>query len=262
MTVSAAHELIFMLGRPVAQTKSPGLMNAWFERHRRECVLVPLALSEAGLRSAVELLRQTENARGAIVTLPFKNAIGQYLDELAETARALNAVNAVRRAEDGRLYGDMLDGEAMLRAMEARSLEVHGRRVFLAGCGGAGSAIAFSACAAGARKLRLMDTNPDRAVKLVAVLADRFPACDIGLAPGPGTCDLLVNATPLGMRPSDPLPISLDQAGPGSLAVDAVTSASTTPWVGECRARGIATVDGNALAYAQLPLLLDFFGFH
>lgn len=262
MIVSGRHELIFMVGQPTAQTKSPGLMNGWFDRQGIDCVLVPLTLPGASLRSAVDIVRHGENVRGAIVTLPFKSAVGQYVDDLTETSRTLNAVNVIRKTKDGQLHGDMLDGKAMLRAIQARGLDVRSRQVFLAGCGGAGSAMAFNACAAGACGLRLTDIDADRAAALVAVLSARFPDCDIGVAATPGSCDILINATPLGMRTTDPLPIALDHASPATLVVDAVTSPSSTTWASAGQARGATVIDGNALAGAQLPLLLEFFGFH
>ena len=183
------------------------------------------------------------------------------MDQIADAAQAFNAVNVVRKSSDGRLHGDMLDGKAMLRALQARGIALRERSVFLTGCGGAGSAMAFSACAAGARTLRLMDIDAGRVSTLAAVLAQRFPACNVGIVQTPGACDVQINATPLGMKLGDPLPIPLDQACPNLAAVDAVTSTGVTPWVASCRTRGIITVDGNELAAAQQPLLLEFFGF-
>ena len=74
MSIAAGHTIIFMLGRPVAQTKSPSLMNIWFAQQGIACALVPLALADLGLRSALEVVRHGANVRGAVITLPFKGA--------------------------------------------------------------------------------------------------------------------------------------------------------------------------------------------
>jgi shikimate dehydrogenase len=234
-------------------------MNSWFAQRNIACATLPLHLSETGLRSALQLVRHSENVQGAIVTIPFKREVASYLEELSEASLVLDAVNVIRKTADGCLFGDMLDGEAMLCALRARRISIRGRRVFVAGCGGAGSAMAFSACIAGAGRVRLMDVDDSCAEKLAAALLKRFPNCDIRTTASPGDSDVLINATPLGMNADDDIPIGLTNAA-DTLVVDAVTSLTDTPWVRACKARGWATIGGNELAAAQLPLLLAFFG--
>ncbi len=260
MNVDAATHVIFMVGQPVAQTKTPALLNAWFGEQRRNLAVVPLALPGSAVPALSRLLGEAGNVLGCVVTIPLKARLYPLVHEASPVASALRAVNVVKRRADGRLYGDMLDGAAMLRGLRAMGVAPAGRSAWLVGCGGAGSAMAYSACNEGVRRLRLHDARPESARQLADTLRRRFGACEIELGTDARDCDLVINASPLGMRADDALPVPVERLQPQAVVVDAVTSPGMTRWVAACRAAGHAVLDGNAIAAHQLPLMREFFG--
>ena len=260
MNVDAATQVIFMVGQPVAQTKTPALLNAWFAGQGRNLAVVPLELPGDAMPAFSRLLGEAGNVLGCVVTIPLKARLYPLVHEASPVASTLQAVNVVKRRADGRLYGDMLDGDAMVRGLRAMDVALEDRSAFLVGCGGAGSAMAFSACSEGARRLRLHDAHPESARRLADTLRRRFGACEIEVGTDARGCDLVINASPLGMQADDELPMPIERMDPRAVVVDAVTSPSMTRWVAACRAAGHAVLDGNTIAAHQLPLMREFFG--
>ena len=128
----------------------------------------------------------------------------QFVDRILPTAQKIGAVNAVRRDADGQWSGDMFDGRGMVRAIAAGGRAVAGRNVMLIGAGGAGSAIACALAEAGVAAITLCEIDARKAWALVARLAAIAPDCTLRV--GPATTDgidLLVNASPVGMKPDD-----------------------------------------------------------
>src|SRR5262245_63539607 len=121
-----------------------------------------------GLASLVAGVRAIGNFRGAIVTMPHKATIVPMLDEVEPAARQVGACNTVRRGADGRLTGMMFDGEGLVAGLRAAGGDVRGRRVFLAGAGGAAAAIAFAVAAHGATALAIWNRTVANAEALAA----------------------------------------------------------------------------------------------
>lgn len=257
--IDAGTQLLFMVGHPVRQTKSPALLNAWFEESQLPVALVPVDVAPAGLAAFMVALRSTRNAWGAIFTVPHKSKAAALLEELSPVAQCLQAVNVARRTNDGRWEGAMLDGVAVVNALADIDVAVEGRAVHVVGCGGAGSATAYSVAAAGAAMLTLHDNEEGKAAALVQRLQPVFPGCLMRTGPGGlDTVDIVVNASPLGMRACDLLPFDLDAVRGEVVVVDAITSESRTRLAAECDARGLRVVTGNTLARAQQPLILAY----
>ena len=113
-----------------------------------------------------------ENMRGALVTMPHKVTTVALLDEASPTVRIAGACNAVRRGPDGRLQGDMFDGEGFVRGLRRKGCQLEGARVLVVGCGGVGSAIAASLAAAGVAAMGLFDARAESAHALGQRLRD------------------------------------------------------------------------------------------
>ena len=246
----------------MAQVGSPALFNRLCAARGHDGVMVPLRVAGADLAAAFAGLRRVGNLRGLVLTIPHKIAMAGLVDELAPTARRVGAVNAARREADGRWRGDMFDGEGCVAAARAKGHDFEGRSALMAGAGGVGRAIAFALAGAGVERLDVFDPAPGRAAGLAARLKESFPrvrahAVEPGAADGD---DVLVNASPLGMTAGDPLPLPLDGAGPGTLAIDVVLADRPTPFLAAAAARGAAVQDGRAMLEAQIETIAGFFG--
>ncbi len=178
-----------------------------------------------------------ENLDGLVVTMPHKNAMCELLDELGPAAESIGAVNAAKRLADGRWVGDMFDGRGCVRGLLDQGHEVANKSVFLLGTGAAGSAVAFALAEAGVKQLLIDDVDEDRCAQVAKRVKAAFPEANVDagkLLVGNGH-DLIINATPLGMRPDDPLPFDPAVVPKTTLVVDVITKPVMTPLAGARR---------------------------
>ena len=260
--ITGTTKLYVILGDPIAKVRSPELFNAGFARGGIDAVMVPYETASADLAATVAGLKRVRNLDGLIFTMPHKAAALALVDEVAETARLVGAINAARRDAAGRWHGDMFDGEGFVGGMRRQGHEPRSRRVALVGGGGAGRAIAFALAAAGVAAISVHDLDATKAVQLAADLQRAHPSLPARAgAPRPGDVDLLVNATPVGMRPDDPLPWPVDALGTDTIVGDVTTKPEITPFLAAARDRGCAVLTGRNMTEGQLAALFRFFGF-
>jgi shikimate dehydrogenase len=260
--ISGRTRLYVILGDPIAKVRSPEAFNAAFGRHGIDAVLVPFECAPADLPAAVGALKRIRNLDGLIFTMPHKAAGLALVDEATETARRVGAINAARRGTGGEWRGDMFDGQGFVRGLRRQGQEAGGRRAALLGAGGAGRAIAFALAEAGVAALSVHDLDATKAVALAADLQRAHPV--LAARAGPprrGEFDLLVNATPTGMKPDDPLPWPVDGLAAGAIVGDVTTKPEVTPFLAAARDRGCAIVSGRDMVEGQLGALFRFFGF-
>jgi shikimate dehydrogenase len=250
-----------VLGSPVAQVKAPMLYNALFSDTGLDMAVVPIEIAPTDYATVFKALFRAKNVPGAMITIPHKTTTVGLLDDCSDAVRVAGACNAVVRREDGTLYGDLFDGKGFVRAVEKHDFAVAGARCLVVGAGGAGAAIAAALAAAGARAVRLYDTRRAHADSLAAQLRSHFPRVDLHAGPAAlAGFELVVNATPLGMEPSDPPPIDLEQILPHMVIAEIVMKREITPMLEAARAKGCRTVLGREMLQEQMPLYLDFFG--
>jgi shikimate dehydrogenase len=171
------------------------------------------------------------------------------------------ACNAVKRAPDGRLLGDMFDGEGFVRGLRRKGLVLTGASALVVGAGGVGSAIVASLAAAGVARLRLFDVNEASTAALAARIATHYPDIEVELGPrDPAGMDLAVNATPLGMDEGDPLPMDMSRLEAHTFVGEVVMRAETTAFLAAAQARGCRVQVGTDMLFEQIPAYLEFFG--
>jgi len=256
--------LVGIVGSPIAQVKSPENFNTWFAGHGQNLAMLPIDLQEQSLDAFLATLRGWQNLRGCVVTVPYKQLLATRLDAVSERSAALRSVNVIRREADGRLVGDIVDGEGFLNAARRHRFEPRGKRALVVGSGGVGSAIAYSLCQGGVSRLTIADLSAERVESLCALLRQAFPDIAIGgdhasLA----DFDLVVNASPVGMGDSGELPLPeslLETLSKHCLVADVVTSPEITPLLALARRMGCTVQSGPEMARAQLGNLGHFMG--
>jgi shikimate dehydrogenase len=197
-----------------------------------------------------------------LVTMPNKVTTTRLVDELTVTAKISGAANAILRRPDGSLLGDMFDGEGFTRGVLGKGRAIRGARALVVGAGGVGCAIAASLAQAGASALGLFDAAPASAEALGARLRSHYPALEIATgSASPVGYDIVVNATPLGMRPDDPLPIDVEAIAPATFVGEVVMKEEFTPLLRAAKAKGCQVQVGTDMLYEMIPAYLEFFGF-
>ncbi len=260
--ISGHTRLIAHLGVPTESFKAPMIWNPWFEAAGIDCVVMPMGCESAYLADFVPPLFRLRNIAGALVTMPHKVAVVDLLDEMSATVKVCGSCNAVRRDAQGRLVGDMFDGEGFVRGVLRAGRTLVGRSALVIGAGGVGSAIAASLAAAGVARIAVHDVQSEAADALAGRLAVHYPALTVNAGSNdPAGHDIVVNATPLGMKDTDPLPLDVTHLAPGMFVGEVVMSREETPFLAAARKTGCATQVGTDMLFEQIPAYLEFFGF-
>ncbi|OIP86665.1 MAG: shikimate dehydrogenase [Rhodobacterales bacterium CG2_30_65_12] len=258
--ITGRTRILAHLGVPTESFTAPMIYNPYFEAKGIDIVTVPMGCEREDFPAFLALLFKLRNIAGALITMPHKIAAAALVDVASPAVQIAGACNAVKRDGAGRLIGDLFDGEGFLRGMRAKGQEAAGRSALIVGAGGVGSAIAAALAGAGVRRIVLAEVNQAAANRLAANLGRAYPglAVEIG-APDPAGHDIVANATPLGMRADDPLPLDPTHLAPEAFVGEVVLSARETPLLAAARAQGCRTQPGTDMLFEQIPAYLEFF---
>jgi shikimate dehydrogenase len=261
--VTGHTRILAVVADPVSQARTPGMANAMLERRglAADWVLVPLHVAADGFADFVAGIRTIRNFDGAVVSMPHKIVVASLVDELTPAARLAGAVNVIRRSNDGRLTGTLLDGEGFVAGLQTRGHAVRGARVVMAGAGGAAAAIAFALGQHGASSLCLSNRSAAKAEALATRVRAACPGFSVTTETNTTSrYDMAINATPLGMRDGDPLPFSESLIERSALVAECVLAPERTRLLEAAASHGKATHTGVPMLEAQMALMLEFFG--
>jgi len=248
----ASTRLVALLGDPVSHSLSPTFQNAAFRAAGVDGVYLALRCGAADFPS---LLRAVAHAGGAgNVTLPHKEAAALALDWCTDAVERTGACNTFW-LEDGRVRGDNTDVEGFAAAAESLlGVPARGLRVLLLGAGGAARGALWALVRGGAAEVVVVNRTPERAEELVR----RFAGEGTRLRVVPGAemlrgerFDLAVNATTLGLRDGDPLPLAPEGGPEIGAGLDLVYAPGETPWVRALRDAGTPAADGLEMLLRQ-----------
>lgn len=255
-------EIIAHIGYPTYAFRAPLIYNPWFAQVGINAIVVPMGCQTPHFPGFLRAVFTLENIRGALITMPHKVSTVGLLDEALPTALIAGACNAVRRLPDGRLQGDMFDGEGFVRGIKRKGFDPKGQRGLVVGAGGVGCAIAASLAAAGMLELDLFDLNDASAKALAARLLQHYPAMTIRTGSNdPADHELLVNATPMGMKAGDPLPVDMSRVDPGTFVGEVVMKTDMTAFLQAAQSRGCRIQVGADMLFEQIPAYLEYFGY-
>jgi shikimate dehydrogenase len=260
--ITGRTRLIVHLGYPTESFKAPMIYNPWFEMKGIEAVVVPIGFEPQNYPDVLKSLFRTTNVHGALVTMPHKVTTMHLVNETTTTAKIAGACNAVLRRTDGSLLGDMFDGAGFVRGVGRKGKRVAGARALVVGCGGVGSAIAASLAAAELSAIGLFDPATAAAEALADRLRRHYPKLDISTGSNdPFGYDIVVNATPLGMKPGDPLPVDVSRIAPSTFVGEVVMKEEFTLLLRAAMEKGCTVQVGTDMLFEMIPAYLEFFGF-
>jgi shikimate dehydrogenase len=260
--ISGKTILIAHLGYPTQAFKAPMIYNPWFESKGIDAVVVPMGVKPEDYATSLKAIFKFTNLRGALVTMPHKVTTNSLVDEVTPTGRIAGACNAILLRPDGTLLGDQFDGAGFVRGIERKGLKLAGKRALVSGNGGVGCAIAASLAAAGVAELALYDGVDASSQALAGRLREHYPKLVVKTGSAdPAGFDLIVNATPLGMKESDPLPFDVSRIAPSTFVGEVVMKQAITPLLAAAQAKGCAIQLGTDMLFEMIPAYLEFFGF-
>ena len=260
--ISGTTQLIAHLGYPTESFKAPMIYNPWFEKRGIDAVVVPMGVKPGDYAGTLAALARVTNLKGALVTMPHKVTTLSLADEITPTARIAGACNALLLRPDGTWLGDQFDGAGFVRGLLRKGRTLRGARVIVSGAGGVGSAIAASLAAEGVAHLSLFDTCAASAEGLAERLRAHYPQLVVQTGSNdPAGFDVVVNATPLGMKEGDPLPFDVTRIDPAAMVGEVVMKTEYTPLLQAALAKGCGVQVGTDMLFEMIPAYLEFFGY-
>lgn len=247
------------IGSPAGQVKWSMLLNRVFRAERINAVGTPLDLPPQSLANFLDLVRSSSSIRGFSATIPHKIPLVRLMDVLTPRAVRANAVNVVLKDDrSGRLTGDNIDGMGFVLSLEREGVPLDGRRVLVFGAGGVARAIVASILDRNVGEVAVTDLDATRRQELADIAPTQIATMPLEEAERQlGFFDIVINATPLGMRTDDPLPF--DPAGCDAAATlfDCVNAPGGTPLSHRCRQLNRRFVDGAGMLELQLETFLE-----
>ena len=254
LRVDAATQKFALLGGKLAHTWSPQIHNSLFDARALNAIYIPLPVAGDSLPCAIDVLRQS--FAGFNVTIPYKEAVIPFLDELDEASSACGAVNTVSISERGLLTGHITDGLGMMRALQEAWIDTDGIEAVVLGNGGTARVAAYEILRRGGR-VTLAARDLARAQGLAAALSDTQRdghsrlACT-KLDDIQGAYDLLVNCTPVGMYPATGVsPVGEEVVARCAAVFDAVYNPPQTKLLEYAGLQGIKAVGGFSMLFYQ-----------
>jgi shikimate dehydrogenase len=255
--LNGATRIHVTIGDPIAQVKSPAGVTQGFYARGADAIMIPLQVKPADIDAFFQLAKKLPNLDGIIITVPHKPVAFRHCDETTERAKVLEVCNVMRRTSEATWTGDMTDGGGFVAALKRNSFDPKGKRALQVGAGGAGSALALSLTMEGA-SVTLCDLDTAKRDGLIARLAKHRHQVVATETPDPSGFDLVVNATPAGMKDSDSLPLDASKLSAGQLVADVITIPAMTPLLEAARGKGCRTQTGVEMFNAQVDFICEF----
>jgi shikimate dehydrogenase len=249
MAIGAATRLFALLGDPIDHSLSPRMQNAALAAARLDGVYVALRCGAADLPGLMAGIARAGG--GGNITVPHKAIAAAAVEEATDAVRRTAACNTFW-LERGRIRGDNTDVQAVAGVASRLIGSIAGARVLLIGAGGAGAAALCALLDAGAGQIGVVNRSPTRAEEMIRRLDPGRRKASIASAAAipPGRYDLVINATSLGLRPGDALPLDLSGIDIRA-ALDLVYRPGGTEWTRHAAALGISACDGREVLLLQ-----------
>jgi shikimate dehydrogenase len=252
MKIDATTKLVALLGYPVKHSFSPTMHNAAFEQLGLNYRYVAFEVKPEMLKEAVDGIRALGLA-GVNVTIPHKENVIKHLDEVDPEASFIGAVNTIVNS-DGRLKGYNTDGRGFMRSLEEEDISVQGKKVLVVGSGGAARAIGYYLCEK-ASELSVFDVITEKARALAEDLKKRGNARHLESVTGLENMDIIINATPLGLKEEDHHPFDLSKINTGQIIGDLIYK--ETRLLREAASLGCKTFNGLGMLIWQGALAFE-----
>ena len=255
--------LMALIGSPVGHSGSPAMYNYSFQKLGLDYAYVALDIKEDQVKDAIAAMRLF-HMKGGNVTMPDKTEAAKYMDELSPAAKIIGAINTIVN-EDGRLIGHITDGEGFVANLRDHGIEVLGKKLTIAGGGGAATAIQVQCALDGAREITIFNKK-DSFFERTLETADKIRRAAKGIVVNVydiddtakmteeiADSDIFVNATIVGMKPMDDMSVVKDLSAfrPGLVVCDAVYNPEETKLLREAKEAGCICVGGKGMLLWQ-----------
>lgn len=261
--ISGHTRLLGLIGSPVGHSGSPAMYNYSFEKLGLDYAYMAFDVKEDGVKSALDAMR-TFNMRGMNVTMPDKVEAARFMDKLSPAAQIIGAVNTIVN-EDGKLIGYMTDGEGFVNNLKDHGVSIVGKKLIVAGGGGAATAIQVQCALDGAKEITIFNKKDgffERTIATADKIRAAVPECVVNvydiddeekMKEEMASADIFVNATIVGMKPMENESVikDLSMLREDLVVVDIVYNPEETKLLKDAKAAGCVCVGGKGMLVWQ-----------
>ena len=261
--ISGHTGLLALIGSPVEHSASPLMYNYSFERLGLDYAYVAFDVKEQDVKAALDAMKLF-HMRGMNVTMPDKVEAARHMDELSPAAQIIGAVNTIVN-ENGKLVGYITDGEGFVNNLRDHGVDITGKKITVAGGGGAATAIQVQCALDGAKEIVIFNKKDaffERTLQTAEKIKAAVPTCVVSvydiddvvkLTEEIQSSDIFVNATIVGMKPMDDQSVVKDLSAlrPGLVVVDIVYNPEETLLLKDAKAAGCICVGGKGMLLWQ-----------
>ncbi|MCI8448376.1 MAG: shikimate dehydrogenase [Eubacterium sp.] len=261
--ISGTTGLLALIGSPVGHSGSPAMYNYSFQKLGLDYVYAAFDITTEDVGKAVEAMRLFK-MRGINVTMPDKTEAVRYMDALSPAAQIIGAVNTIVN-DDGVLTGHITDGEGFVNNLRDHGIEIAGKKITVAGGGGAATAIQVQCALDGAREISIFNIKDEffeRTLQTAEKIRNAKPECVVNvydiadeakMKEEIASSDIFTNATIVGMKPMDGESVVKDVSAfrPGLVVCDAVYNPKKTRLLREAEEAGCICVGGEGMLLWQ-----------
>ena len=261
--ISGHTGLLALIGSPVGHSGSPAMYNYSFEKLGLDYAYVAFDIKVEEVKAAIDAMR-TFKMKGCNVTMPCKSEALKYMDELSPAARIIGAVNTIVN-EDGKLKGYITDGEGFVHNLKDHGIDIKGKKITVAGGGGAATAIQVQCALDGAREIsifnikdaffeRTLETAEKIKAEVPGIIVNVYDIADTAkMTEEIASSDIFANATIVGMKPMEKESVVKDTSAfrPGLVVADAVYNPEETRMLREAKEAGCTCINGKGMLLWQ-----------
>ena len=261
--ISGHTGLLALIGSPVDHSGSPAMYNYSFDRLGLDYAYVAFDVKEKDVKQALDAMKLF-HMRGMNVTMPCKIEAARCVDELSDAARIIGAVNTIVN-EDGKLIGHNTDGIGFVKNLEDHGVSVKGKKITVAGGGGAATSIQVQCALDGAKEITIFNKKDgffERTLATAEKIKNAVPDCAVNvydiddiakMTEEIGSSDIFVNATIVGMKPMDDQSVVKDLSAlrPGLVVADVVYNPVETKLLKDSKEAGCTCVGGKGMLLWQ-----------
>lgn len=255
--------LLALIGSPVGHSGSPAMYNYSFAKLGLDYVYVALDIKEHEVKDAIHAMKLF-HMKGGNVTMPDKVEAAKYMDELSEAAKIIGAINTIVN-DNGKLTGHITDGEGFVNNLKDHGIDIKGKKITVAGGGGAATAIQVQCALDGAREITIFNKKDaffERTLQTAEKIKNAVPEIVVNVYDIDDTrkmteeikdSDIFANATIVGMKPMDDQSVVKDLSAfhEGLVVADAVYNPEETKLLREAKEAGCTTVGGKGMLLWQ-----------
>ena len=250
------------IAHPIDHVKAPTLFTSIFNKKKIDAIMIPIHVYPENLENVVNSLKSVRNFHGMTVTIPHKQSISKLCKKLDDDALFTGAVNWIKFDEHRNLIGNNFDGKGFINGFLGQNYILKDKRVCIFGAGGAAVAIAYALTDANIKSLKIINRNVNKAFHLKEKLTIKHKSLSVDVSNVDNyildDCDVIINATSLGLRDGDQIPFDVDKTTKNSIIADIIMQPKDTKLLKTAKNLGRSIHYGKYMIESQTDLVGQF----